>query len=96
MPDKGDYVIQVLGLANGESMRGFEGQYVHSYTPDGHDGKGDLVLTPDIAKAKRYDDAMRAMEDWKAVSATHPTRPWDGKPNRPMSAFTVEIKPFDA
>jgi hypothetical protein len=86
----GDVVIQVLGLANGESMRGAEGQYLLSYTPDGNDGRGDLVLTPERDDAKRYAGAAEAMEDWKRVSATHPKRP-DGKPNRPLSAFTISV-----
>jgi hypothetical protein len=30
------------------------------------------------------------MKDWKRTSKTHPRRP-DGKPNRPMTAFTVEV-----
>jgi hypothetical protein len=30
------------------------------------------------------------MSDWKRESTTHPTRD-DGRPNRPMTAFTVTV-----
>ena len=82
-------VIRILGLADG-SDDGCAGQWVHSFCPDGHNGTGDLVLTSNVAEAKRYDNAGDAIADWQAVSKTHPERP-DGKPNRPMTAFTVEI-----
>jgi hypothetical protein len=85
------FVIRVLGLANGESMHGAEGQFLLTYTPDGHGGRGDLVLTRRRADAKRYPDAGAAMLEWKRVSSTHPKRP-DGKPNRPLSAFTIAVE----
>lgn len=83
-------VIRIVGLANGEQS-GAEGQFVHEYTPNGFEGRGDLVLTRVRDRAKRYPDAAAAMEDWRRVSETHPVRPWDGEPNRPMTAFTVEM-----
>jgi hypothetical protein len=83
-------VIQIQGLANGEPS-GADGQYVKSYTPDGNEGAGDLELTRHRGQAKRYASKAEAMDDWKRVSSTHPTRS-DGRPNRPMSAFTVLIE----
>jgi hypothetical protein len=83
-------IIQILGLASGEPSEA-DGQYVKSYTPDGHEGAGDLVLTRHRGQAKHYASKGAAMEERKRVSATHPTRS-DGRPNRPMSAFTVSIE----
>jgi hypothetical protein len=82
------HVIQIHGLAIGGGPQG----YVKEYTPDGHGGRGDLVITAKLEDAKRYDDAAAALREWKRTSRTHPVRPGDGKPNRPLTAFTVEIQ----
>ncbi len=84
-------VIQIIGLANGMDSGGAEGQYVHRYNPDGNMGRGDLILTHDKSKAKRYMDFKQATDDWRRISTTHPVR-HDGKPNRPMTAFTIQVK----
>jgi hypothetical protein len=84
-------VIRIVGLANGQPTDA-AGLYVQDYTPDGHDGRGDLVLTDDQRQAKVYPDAAAAWADWRRTSTTHPARETDGKPNRPMTAFTVEIR----
>jgi hypothetical protein len=47
-------VIQIVGLVAGGGGPGLEGQYVESYTPDGNEGRGRLVLTPHVQAAKRY------------------------------------------
>ena len=88
------FVIQIVALAAGGGGAGLRGQYVESYTPDGNEGRGDLVLTPHVQAAKRYPSAAAAMDEWRRVSTTHPTRS-DGKPNRPMTAFTIKIEDPD-
>lgn len=67
-----------------------EGQYVKTYQASGGFGRGFLEVTDDIAKALQFDNTVDALECWRAVSTTHPLRP-DGKPNRPLTAFTVEL-----
>lgn len=66
------------------------GRYLASYDPDGNNGFGDLALTADPAKAKRYPSTTAAAEDYRRSSTVRPTRP-DGEPNRPLTAYTVEI-----
>ena len=83
--------IRIVGLATGQPTKA-SGLWVKSYTPDGFGGRGDLVLTENQREAKVYESATAAIEDWQRVSATHPRRPGDGKPNRPMSAFTIEVR----
>jgi hypothetical protein len=83
------YVIEIVGLADGTPTIA-TGTYVEDYTPDGNDGQGELLLTARPELAKLYDDPMDALAEWKRVSTTHPTRP-DGKPNRPLTAFTVTV-----
>jgi hypothetical protein len=83
-------LLQILQRADGLPS-GVDGQgYVKHYDPSGNEGRGDLVLTRHRGQAKRYPSKAAAMDEWKRVSATHPTRP-DGKPNRPLSAFSVAI-----
>jgi hypothetical protein len=81
--------LRIVHLATGQSSEA-DGMWVKSYTPDGHDGRGHIELTENRHEAKVYPDALTAMSEWRSVSSTHPTRP-DGKPNRPLTAFTVEI-----
>jgi hypothetical protein len=87
-------IIQIVGLASGEPSDA-AGLYVQEYTPDGYGGRGDAVLTPRESKAKRYASSVEAMEHWRQVSSTHPVRPGDGRPNRPLTAFTIEIVTVD-
>jgi hypothetical protein len=66
------------------------GCYVKHYTADGWRGLGHLVVTDNTDDARQYRDAAAAFADWKRTSTTHPVRP-DGKPNRPLTAYTVEF-----
>lgn len=83
-------VIRIVGLAGGERAPQGESMYVQSYTPDGNEGRGEVELTTYRSAAKQYADAAEAHQEWARVSRTHPTRS-DGKPNRPLSAFTIEV-----
>ena len=90
-------VIRILNRVDG-GLTGFNGKYVAKYDPTAHwpDGSYDdgiLEVTEDPAKALQFRDAMEATETWKRTPGCkcHATRPWDGKPNRPLTAFNVEI-----
>lgn len=95
-----DKVIRIIGLANGGETA-FDGQYVVIYDP-GRDGvepttkrpmRCYLQTTPDITRATRY-DLVSAHRLWTAEDPRNPIRP-DGKPNRPLTAFTVTIEPME-
>ena len=81
-------VIKVLGLGSVDVYD--EDLWVREYDPDGHGGMGDVVLTKDLAEARRFEDAGEAIRVYRTPSKTHPWRS-DGKPNRPLTAFTVEL-----
>ena len=88
-------VLKIYGLANGGPTP-FDGQYLVEYDPtrDGVDPNGDpmsahLVTTPDVGKALKFQTAAEAMALWRKE---HGIRP-DGLPNRPLTAFTVEVLP---
>jgi hypothetical protein len=46
-----------------------------------------IVTTPDISQAKQFPTALEAVETWRL---SHGLRA-DGKPDRPLTAFTVEV-----
>jgi len=87
--------IQIVGLASGDRTP-FDGQWIKSYDPnyvwpDGYDG-GLLVTTNNPEEAIGFSDGVEAAQFWQTVApAPYDVRP-DGKPNRPLTAFTVEIR----
>lgn len=82
------YAILIVGSALGDKTE-FDGKYVKSYDP--HDGlRGKLVVTANLQDANQFADAEDAIEVWQTVNRNHPIRP-DGQPNRPLTAFTVEL-----
>jgi len=56
-------------------------------------GVGAAWWTPDLAKAHRFADAAEAMTVYRSQSRTRPIRQ-DGRPNRPLTAYTVEVVPL--
>ena len=94
----GVYVIKLLGLSDGRNTP-FDGQYLVEYDPeqDGVDPNGDpmhahVVCSPNIAEAKRYLGVRAVHAEWSRVSQRAPFRA-DGRPNRPLTAFTCEVVP---
>jgi hypothetical protein len=91
------YVIRINGVAGAVHVTAAgaaAGDYLKSYDPEAHDGHGDLVTTPELAEARRFDGFRSAWETWQAVPAARPLRD-DGQPNRPLTAFTVSIEPVE-
>jgi hypothetical protein len=88
--------IQILGLFD-DIATPYDGEYVVQYDPSrngidpwGRPMSAHLVTTPNRANALVLSmaDAHRM---WVAVDPRNPTRP-DGKPNRPLTAFTVRFE----
>lgn len=79
------YVIEVVD----------QDRYLESYDLEFPNAKvyptGRAEFTEKLSKAMRFDSFREAMDTWKSQSITVPLRP-DGKPNRPLTAFTVTIK----
>lgn len=64
--------------------------YIEWGDVDAMGGWGVAELTTDPAKAMRFPDAARALTYWRRQSTVAPLRA-DGHPNRPLTAYTVEI-----
>jgi hypothetical protein len=71
------------------------GDYLASYDPEGRGGRGSGTWTPDKSKALLFEDEKAAMEFYQQVSRSCPVRP-DGRPNKPLTAFTVVFDPVGA
>lgn len=68
--------------------------YLKSYDPHTPDGRGYFETTDSRDEAMKFADLVEFHECWTQVSNTRPTRP-DGKPNRPLTAFTVQSRPVE-
>lgn len=85
-------LLEVAGL-DANAVRGlvpsFEpARYVYSYDPEL--GLPSLLCTPDRDNALEL-SARQAIELWQSSPSSLPLRP-DGKPNRPLTIFTVVIE----
>lgn len=58
------------------------------------DGFGTIKMTRDVKEAKRFDSADHAIAYYRRQSEIKPLR-GDGRPNRPCTAFSVEICPVE-
>jgi hypothetical protein len=81
--------MRCVGFANGLPCP-VAGQWLKSYDPEAHDGQGDAVFTDKIQEAWVFSSMTDALATWRAVPKARPFRP-DGKPNRPLTTFTVEF-----
>jgi hypothetical protein len=87
------YVIKIEwlgGSAGPHNSSEHEGRYVSRYDPDAHDGLGQVWTTSNPRKAIQFSDVARAAEFYRQTSTIKPLRE-DGRPNRPLTAFTVDI-----
>jgi len=95
------WAIKIVGLATGEPSPA-DGRYVKEYDPDregvdnvtGEPMLCHLVTTSDPRDALLVSDVTELHKIWAKPSRRWPTRP-DGRPNRPLSAFTVTMEMVD-
>jgi hypothetical protein len=83
------WVIKLLELGSGDYDMA-EGQYVVRFAPMPAP-QGTLFTTPDLQQCAKFRSAQDATTYYRQQ---HGLRP-DGHPNRPMTAWTVEIAAFD-
>jgi hypothetical protein len=70
------------------------GKYLASYDPEAHDGRGDITWCDEATAALRFADTRAALAALFAVPRRRPRRR-DGKPNRPLMAFTMQTVPLE-
>jgi hypothetical protein len=64
--------------------------FLKTYDPEAYDGRGFAEWTRNVDEALKFPTAGEAWMLWRGVSRTRPTRS-DGEPNRPLTAFTIEV-----
>lgn len=87
------FVIQCHGYANGFRCE-FDGQFLKSYEPNGDSVLGLGEWTNNVKEAIKYKTFNFAFETWKAERTVNPIKRIDGKPDRPLTAFNIEIKEY--
>lgn len=87
------YLILIHSHADGTPCPA-AGQYLTYYDPDAGGGRGAFRTSSRPELAIRFTDAGHAHDCWTQQSRAFPLRR-DGKPNRPLTAFTVEYVPVD-
>lgn len=65
-------------------------QYVVAYDPEAHDGMGYVESDTDPEEPLTFATVEEAIEFWRQSPDNRPLRE-DGKPNRPLTAFSVEF-----
>lgn len=89
LPDYGIYAFEYE-----REHRAVNG-WLRSFDPEAHEGHGWAVFTQDTALAMRFPSPATAAQYLLTIPASRPTRD-DGAPNRPLRAFTVEIRALPA
>lgn len=82
-------VLKLIAHAS-DHISGYEGQYLKSFDFEAHAGQGEADYTPHMAEALKFDDKGAALAFWRTQSKVRPLRA-DGKPNRPLTAATMEL-----
>lgn len=77
------------GVAHHPSVGSPAGLFLKSYDPEAYDGRG-WADWGNLDDAMRFSSSGEAWILWRSVSFTRPRRP-DGAPNRPLTAFTIEV-----
>lgn len=86
------YVLRIVGVV-GEHGAHVIGMLIEDFDFDESPG-GYLKVTLDPRKAHQCEGIAGVMAWWQTVSTKWPTRPTDGKPNRPMTYFSIEPIPL--
>lgn len=86
-------VIKLIGLANGRPTH-HDGRYLVDADIETGSMLPVVSTTSHIEQALRFDNFDSAIEYWKRQAQGRRIRP-DGKPNRPLTVYTVEVVEFD-
>lgn len=84
-----EYILRAVAHANGTPCP-VSGQYLSGFDDSKFDGIGLARWTRERDVAKRFATHAAAFAFWQQQSDARPLRS-DGRPNRPLTAYTVEI-----
>ena len=89
---KAPIVMRLFGDARGWATPG-DGQYLKEFDFEAHDGRGEIVMTPDPNEAMRFPGMPEAFAFYHTQPLCKPLRD-DGKPNKPLTATHWEFTPL--
>ncbi len=85
------YLIQLVCRAADLPLeQGAPGDFLKAFDVDAHRGIGTQEWTSDAVEALAFSTSATALAAWRSQSRVCPLRD-DGQPNRPLTAFTIEI-----
>jgi hypothetical protein len=84
--------VEIIGMALG-IFKEPPAFYLAWFDVDADDGRGREVVTGNIEEAMRFESQHAAMLAWATQSNVRPLRS-DGKPNRPLTAYSISIIPY--
>ena len=88
-----NYVILIHGLVSGQSTP-YDETYLKRFDFAGAPGgEANLHTVATPQEAAQFPDLEAARQEWMKVDPRQPRRPYDGRPNRPLTAFSVSIEP---
>lgn len=83
--------MKIVGLADGWPTTA-DGRYLRWCDVDARGGQGEVFTTSDKNEAMEFKSTWELLEYWRRQSTVTPLRP-DRKPNRPLTAYTIEAEP---
>lgn len=84
------WLMRIAGYADGTDVS-FAGQYLKSYNPDAPGEEYLAEFTDRVEDAMKFTDAGAVLTEWKRQRMVDGGLRSDGKPDRPLTAFTVEV-----
>ena len=79
------HLMWIVATAEGAPI----GMWLREYDPDGFNGIGRIVFTADVEQAQLFPSMRGVLTCWAQPSTKVPLRS-DGKPNRPLTAYSVQ------
>jgi hypothetical protein len=84
------YVVLIIGSPSAKTPH--DGRWLVAWDPNTEAGTLSCTSTDEVREARQFERAGDALDEWKTISSVQPTRPWDGKPNRPLSGLTITLE----
>jgi hypothetical protein len=102
MTTKRVFVLHLWATLDGRIVSLDESVFIAGYDPHARPGPGErdigggvVRFTRDADEAKRFESPEAALAFMQQQHPTVPTRWWDGRENRPVSAYHMGIAPLD-
>jgi hypothetical protein len=83
-------IVRVMCTSDGQRTP-HDNRYIVEWDPHTRAGILSVKSSADPDHARIFSSAAEVLQQRGTISHAQSTRPWDGKPNRPLMALAVEI-----